>query len=63
MNPDLMQLCGLGDLVEKVKKGCCPFCNNEVAENSFRDDLSRREFKISGMCQTCQDRFFEPEEQ
>lgn len=28
----------------------------------FRDELSRKEFTISGLCQTCQDRFFEEEE-
>jgi hypothetical protein len=30
--------------------------------STFKDALSRREFTISGLCQTCQDRFFEEEE-
>jgi len=34
----------------------CPMCGGDCAE--FRDDLSRREFEISGMCQTCQDKIF-----
>lgn len=29
---------------------------------TFHDDLSRREFSISGLCQECQDRIFEEEE-
>lgn len=34
----------------------CPMCGGDCVE--FRDDLSRREFEISGMCQSCQDRIF-----
>lgn len=31
---------------------------------AFRDDLSRREYRISGLCQECQDSVFtEPEEE
>ncbi len=26
--------------------------------NAFRDDLSRKEFTISGLCQPCQDKVF-----
>lgn len=25
---------------------------------TFKDEVSRREYQISGLCQTCQDRFF-----
>ena len=28
----------------------------------FRDDLSRKEFSITGMCQACQDKFFIPDD-
>lgn len=39
-----------------------PFgCGNPVA--GFRDEISAKEYKITGMCQSCQDRIFEePEE-
>lgn len=30
--------------------------------STFKDALSRREFTISGLCQECQNRFFEEEE-
>jgi hypothetical protein len=30
---------------------------------SFRDDLSRKEYQISGMCQRCQDDIFGADEE
>lgn len=29
-----------------------------LGANAFRDDLSRKEFTISGLCQPCQDKVF-----
>lgn len=37
----------------------CVMCENPNL--NFIDQLSRREYKISGMCQTCQDNFFKEE--
>ena len=34
----------------------CMTCSGEAKE--FKDDLSRKEYTISGMCQTCQDSIF-----
>lgn len=45
---------------EAIKNGVCVVCQT-VADN-FRDDVSEREFKISGMCQNCQDDVFGTEE-
>ncbi len=42
----------------KKDKGICPFCNLKVDSNSLRDELSKKEFKISGLCQRCQDETF-----
>ncbi len=40
--------------------GLCPFCIEPVSKDSeFRDELSRKEFAISGLCQNCQDGFFQ----
>jgi hypothetical protein len=33
-------------------------CGKIVAPDSFRDELSKREYSISGLCQTCQDEIF-----
>lgn len=38
------------------KKYYCSECQKEV--KGFKDRLSAREFKISRMCQKCQDKFF-----
>ncbi len=38
----------------------CPLCGKPPGE--FKDELSKREFDISGMCQECQDKAFSGEE-
>ena len=53
MNKEIMKKAGFGKAVEAVEKGDCGLCNKKVG--SFRDSLSEREFKISGLCQACQD--------
>lgn len=40
----------------RLRDGKCPTCGGEVHE--FRDELSAKEFGISGMCQNCQDSVF-----
>lgn len=40
-------------------RGFCPLCGQEVT--GFDDDLSLREYRISGLCQSCQDGVFDPE--
>ena len=35
----------------------CITCGKEATK--FKDDLSIKEFAISGMCQVCQDSFFD----
>lgn len=49
---------------ENIRNGKCPFCGKKIdPETEFKDELSKREFEISGMCQKCQDKIFkEPEE-
>jgi hypothetical protein len=47
--------------VASIKADKCSWCGKDAFV--FRDDLSRKEYRISGMCQACQDRTFviEPE--
>lgn len=45
--------------VASVAAGTCTTCPRTGVHNSFRDSLSVREYRISGMCQTCQDSVFE----
>ena len=61
MNKEIMRKTGFGKVVEMVEAGVCPFCQNPVKLADFRDDLSIKEYKISGLCQKCQDGFFEKE--
>jgi len=41
---------------QQLAAGLCMTCSGEAKE--FKDDLSRKEYTISGMCQTCQDGIF-----
>ena len=40
----------------------CVSCDAKVSEEGFRDEVSLREFHISGLCQVCQDKVFGFEE-
>lgn len=42
------------------KKYYCSFCGKEI--KGFRDRLSAKEFRVSNLCQKCQDKVFEEEE-
>ena len=46
----------------KIKLEHCPVCMEEINRDDFRDQLSLREFDISGMCQSCQDITFVEDE-
>ena len=42
-----------------VREGTCVTCDAQgIVATSFRDDVSRKEYQISGMCQSCQDDVF-----
>jgi hypothetical protein len=43
----------------KQGQGVCVTCRSDkIKPENFRNDLSRKEFGISGMCQECQDNVF-----
>jgi hypothetical protein len=44
--------------IMRLKDDKCPMCGHIIDPNEFRDDLSRKEFDISHMCQKCQDEIF-----
>lgn len=50
------------DRAEKIAQGKCATCGKPIKEEDFADDLSKREYEISGMCQKCQDEVFLPSE-
>lgn len=41
---------------DALQNNVCVTCGNKV--EGFRDELSKKEFGISGMCQDCQDSVF-----
>lgn len=45
----------------KASNQICNWCGGPAAE--FREELSRREYSISGMCQKCQDATFTEEDE
>ena len=56
----LSNLTGLSR-VGAVSEASCVTCGGEA--RIFRDDLSRKEYTISAMCQDCQDSVFGAEEE
>jgi len=58
MNQEIMKKLGFTEEVNMVNQGICPFCGRKVDVTSFRDDISLKEFRIGGLCQTCQDDFY-----
>jgi uncharacterized CHY-type Zn-finger protein len=40
-----------------MESAVCVFCGQPAKE--FKNEISAREYEISGMCQLCQDAFFE----
>ena len=47
------------DRVKTITEGYCVSCDTEnIIATSFRDDISRKEYAISGLCQSCQDDVF-----
>ena len=52
------------DRVQTIAGGDCISCDEarDLKATSFRDDVSRKEYSISGMCQSCQDDLFGPDQ-
>lgn len=55
VDKQITQLTGI-DRQAYVRAGSCPFCQRTCTD--FRDDESRKEHRISGLCQECQDSIF-----
>lgn len=55
LNKFLSSLMGKNN-IDAIEKDICIVCDKSAVE--FKDEISRREFRISGMCQECQDGIF-----
>lgn len=45
---------------QDASKATCAFCGKEAT--TFHDELSKREYRISRMCQSCQDKVYVDED-
>ena len=46
------------DRVGSIEAEVCATCGDLIEADGFTDELSRKEYKISGMCQNCQNSVF-----
>ena len=44
------------EMARNIKGGKCSVCGKKIRK--FKDSLSKKEYSISGMCQSCQDKVF-----
>ena len=58
---NLILLQRLAEMEDQKHRGNCPRCNVKVKVDEFVDELSKKEFKISGTCQKCQNEIFDDE--
>jgi len=50
------------EMIRAAAKGLCPFCRCRPKLYEFDSPVSIHEFQMSGLCQRCQDTFFEESE-
>ena len=48
----------IAKMMKMKDEGKCPFCGKDMTNPSFKDVQSKKEFEISGLCQSCQDEYF-----
>lgn len=59
MNKTILKEKGFSVEVEQIEHGICPICSCIVDKTQFRDDISLQEYRISGMCPSCQFHIFD----
>lgn len=58
MNKEILKKLGFEKEVSNIEKGLCPLCSKKILLENFRDNVSLKEYTISGVCQECQDKAF-----
>lgn len=62
MNESIMRQARFDVEMDLVKETKCPLCTKDVKIADFKNQTHVDEYKISGMCPPCQDKFFVPQE-
>jgi hypothetical protein len=62
MNKRIMNALGFSAEVEMVENHICPICGVDVNPDGFIGIPALREFRISGLCQSCQNEIFTDED-
>lgn len=44
--------------IAMIKDNKCPLCSERVDKKEFRNEVFKREFEITGLCQSCLDMVF-----
>lgn len=60
---NILKMAGFTEQIKAVECGFCPICKQPVAYNEFKDEISKKEYHISGLCQKCQDKIFKDPDQ
>ena len=60
MNEGIMRSVGFGKQVDRMKAGKCSWCGKKATalEKMNMDELTKKEFEISGLCEKCQKEIF-----
>lgn len=59
MNTRIMKAMGFAKEVEAFENGLCAFCRSEKTKREdFKDEISWRDYQITGLCQACQDKTY-----
>ena len=58
MNIEMLKQLGFEKEVKAIENGLCPFCKKETFFEDFKDAISIKEFKLSGLCLSCQKEMF-----
>lgn len=56
---EILEKLGFTEEMKSIENRQCPCCKEKIDINDFRDELSIKEFTISGLCQSCQDDIFD----
>ena len=58
LNKSINEMFGI-DREKSIRSNTCVFCSKVInPDTDFKDELSRKEFTISSICQQCQDKTF-----